>query len=114
MNVKAIIFKAENNDAPVKAKSSLTVQNLLFWQASASRDILRNSCQWLISAVIESENIEVYLSFSEPIQRNGQKLLSEYYFKRQEMAYASRWRNFPSFVIDFLFHSNKISSKLTL
>ena len=31
MNVKAIIFKVENNGAPVKAKSSLTVQNLLFW-----------------------------------------------------------------------------------
>ena len=31
MNVKAIIFKAENNGAPVKAESSLTVQNLLFW-----------------------------------------------------------------------------------
>ena len=33
MNVKAVIFKVENNDAPVKAKSSRTVQNLLVWRA---------------------------------------------------------------------------------
>ena len=37
---------------------------------------------------IKSENIEVYISFSKPIQRNGQNSLSEYCFKRQEMAYA--------------------------
>ena len=79
---------------------------------SASRDILKNGCQWSILAVIESENIEVYLSFSKPIQRNGQKLLSEYYFKRQEMAYAGWCRNFLPFVIDFLFHSNKMPSDL--
>ena len=52
------------------------------------RDILRDGCQRSILAVLESENIEVYLSFSKPVQRNGQKLLSEYQFKRQEMAYA--------------------------
>ena len=37
---------------------------------------------------VESENIEVYLSFFKPIQRNAQKLLWEYYFKRQEMVNA--------------------------
>ena len=33
-----------------------------------SRDILRNGCQWSILAVLESENIEVSLSFSKPVQ----------------------------------------------
>ena len=37
----------------------------------------------------------------------GKKLLSKYYFKRQEMAYAGLCRNFLPFVIDFHFHSNK-------
>ena len=47
---------------------------------------------------IKSENIEVYISFSKPIQRNGQNSLSEYCFKRQEMAYAGWCRNFLPFV----------------
>ena len=81
-------------------------------QRSASRDILRNGCRWSIFAVIESDNIKVYLSFNKPFQRNGQKLLSEHYFKWQEMAYAGWCRNFLPFVIDFLFHSNKIPSDL--
>ena len=33
--------------------------------------------QWSILAVIESENVEVYLSLNKPIKRNGQKLLNE-------------------------------------
>ena len=64
---------------------------------------------------ITCENIEVYLSFSKPVQiqkGNGQKLFSEYQFKRQEMAYAGRCRNFLPFLSDFLFHVNKIPSDL--
>ena len=41
------------------------------------RDILGNGCLWSILAVIESENIEIHLSFNKPNQRGGQKLLRE-------------------------------------
>ena len=41
------------------------------------RDILGNGCLWSILAVIESENIVIYLLFNKPNQRGGQNLLRE-------------------------------------